>query len=745
MSLVNLKTNLTSLKYGNDQPGGGSSGQPFITTDVNDPYVTRVNISNNNLLDLIGINKFNIPTVPNVGALLGQTSVGGTINSFLNSDEFIRGGAAGSAQASINDTLRIGSFFLSLPKGPLFIAKQIGLQFSNPRLESRKGISGLISSTISTDPISGVVSSLTGGTFGPTRIYNLGINTIAQIPVTAYGGHFSRHGLLPIQTEDTKYESIARFNNTDAFQRVPYIPNISGPSNRLVRYAKKFSLGVEPSNNNIFSEGISRTLNFVSKYIGLNIPNLLDSDFVVDSYLGGPGSLYGIGGTTINRVTFTANKNHIEDAFERAEANSKLKSIDFSQAIGKRNVRQDKKSSIDNYDVNFFRGQIRDLNNYIANAQAVKFVDSIATSKYKQLKLAIDKRAKQGPNIFNPNPVQREYNGYPSYNTSKSNKIEYDNGHSKVIVKGTWSEMNREIRIGHGRIDQINLTPIFSTTEFPGNYITVDSKTYYTRDLVKFRIGAIDSDDPSKTEWMIFRAYLTGFQDSLTAEWGDTKYVGRGEKFKIYNGFDRSITFSFKVAALSKNEMQPMYQKLNFLASNMMPDYNKNLKMRGPFVKVTVGDYINSQPGVITSLTYSVADDTPWEITLDSPEGGEKLYDLPHIIDVSMTFIPIGVMDGGTPKKGINTPVMVQAHTTDGNPWIDKAKISSGTQAQGRPTEYDNTFLNTADQNTIKLLEQREKERQAPLLDSQRTIDSIALPTAIGDAQPNVLSPIIPT
>ena len=30
MSLVNLKSNLTSLKYGNDKLGGGDSGLPYI-------------------------------------------------------------------------------------------------------------------------------------------------------------------------------------------------------------------------------------------------------------------------------------------------------------------------------------------------------------------------------------------------------------------------------------------------------------------------------------------------------------------------------------------------------------------------------------------------------------------------------------------------------------------------------------------------------------------------------------------
>ena len=37
MPLINLQTNLKSLKYGHDGPDGGSSSQPYIQTDINDP------------------------------------------------------------------------------------------------------------------------------------------------------------------------------------------------------------------------------------------------------------------------------------------------------------------------------------------------------------------------------------------------------------------------------------------------------------------------------------------------------------------------------------------------------------------------------------------------------------------------------------------------------------------------------------------------------------------------------------
>jgi len=36
MSLVDLKTDLKSLKFGNDRPGGGDSKQPYYTVNIND-------------------------------------------------------------------------------------------------------------------------------------------------------------------------------------------------------------------------------------------------------------------------------------------------------------------------------------------------------------------------------------------------------------------------------------------------------------------------------------------------------------------------------------------------------------------------------------------------------------------------------------------------------------------------------------------------------------------------------------
>jgi hypothetical protein len=77
--------------------------------------------------------------------------------------------------------------------------------------------------------------------------------------------------------------------------------------------------------------------------------------------------------------------------------------------------------------------------------------------------------------------------------------------------------------------------------------------------------------------------------------------------------------------------------------------------MRGPMMRLTVGGYLYSQPGFITSLTYTVDDASPWEIGINNISAksdtntlaGEtaisdkSVKELPHIIRVVMAYTPI--------------------------------------------------------------------------------------------------------
>lgn len=171
-------------------------------------------------------------------------------------------------------------------------------------------------------------------------------------------------------------------------------------------------------------------------------------------------------------------------------------------------------------------------------------------------------------------------------------------------------------------------------------------------DFVKFRIAVINNDNSEKKTWIHFRCLLENFSDNVNAGWNSFKYVGRGEDFFNYTGFSRSISLSFKVAAQSIQELSIMYQKLNYLISHMSPDYSTAGYMRGNLVEMTLGGYLFNTPGVITDITYNIPKESPWEIGIPADDTeisaaagityrNPEVKELPHIIDVNMTFKPI--------------------------------------------------------------------------------------------------------
>lgn len=162
-------------------------------------------------------------------------------------------------------------------------------------------------------------------------------------------------------------------------------------------------------------------------------------------------------------------------------------------------------------------------------------------------------------------------------------------------------------------------------------------------DFVKFRIGVIDNKNPNQKTYMHFRAFLDSLSDSYTSEWNTEKLMGRGENFYRYNGFTRTVNLAWTVAAQSKEELIPMYQKLNYLASSLTPDYTNIGYMAGNLVTLTLGGWFYEQPGIITSMTLDVPTESPWEIAIPvSGSSDSSVKELPHIIKVTgVQFIPI--------------------------------------------------------------------------------------------------------
>jgi hypothetical protein len=669
MPLLDLKTDLKSLKYGNDTLGGGDSGQPYIVTDIN-------------TADL------RIPF----------------------DDGSIRYGIVGALEASETDRLRINKFLYSGVQGSLFIVKQIGLQLSNPRLEVPKNPRNIIQGIPEN-----ALSFATNGLLEPTRTYNGGVNTLAQIPATAFGRHFNRHGLLVEQSEASKYEAVATANNEVTISD-------SKGNNRLVSLKDKFNIGdiklnsADPTQQlinrvNRTIAGITNVFNTISAPLGgPRIPkfSLTPEQLIIDQYLGGPDSVYGIiGQTTIRRSSNTEDGDKIKQSLDNStnyagqtrNDKGEPEPVNYTSGLGKGDKAISNYPDVNSgFDLSNSRGDKGTYTNINSNGLLKITVNNedkitdlpvpeisprpVKNSTYEKLNKVIESKKfrKYTYSIDN-----NEVNAFGLYGNDTNGTVGggvggeilpdilgsqypiYSNGEKIIRIRKPWNEVSREKRISSGRQDGINLTPIFSgqlpLTDKDGNpvldakgnqktinqgdryfgndSVKIEGKEYNIRDLVKFRIQAINTDSPNSGDWMVFRAYLTSFSDSVDSQWNDIKYTGRGNPFYIYTGFTRKIQVGFKAAALSAEEMRPMYQKLNYLMASLMPDYKNNI-MRGPLHRLTVGNYIDSQLGKLDSVSYTIPNDSPWEIAIDEPEGGIQQLILPHIIEVQMSFTPIG-------------------------------------------------------------------------------------------------------
>jgi len=580
--LVTQDSDLRNLKFGADRPYKGSSKQPFIREPL--PGVLEDN--------------------PNLGLLGGNT------------DFILR---AGTLKRSVDDVSRLGKFLLGTGQGAAFTVKQNLLSLSNVKIGGK----------------------------GPNQGIYLPTSTLAQVGVAGIGGHLLKQGINPFR--DTSLPSGGQSSDPNLFQRVfNTINDVTGlpvyssfqediknkNTNRLVSLKEEklgrqntsvnFEVGPLTIGGDFSFSGIADNTSLESIIeLGSTNSSVLNTgnslNFIstdptkLIQYNGGPGSILGVGKTTINRATYSnegidfAKKPEFEK-YNIATYNSKTLANQKSQEMDPK-----------------IRADFRLKTSKGANANSI-ISDSLDYAD--GLGRNIEERVSLG------NPGRK--------------------GNRKNYVKGKLDAQNKEIIA-----DKINAMQIYQSA-----YVT---KNEVKNDLADFRISVIDPNkvirvDPNtetqndhyyefaKT-FLHFRAFIDNFSDNMSAEWNAQKYMGRGENFYRYNGFDRSIDLGFTVAAQSKGELMPMYHKLNYLQSAMAPNYTPGGYFFGNLVKMKVGGYLYEVPGIITTLNYTIPQESPWEIAISNTdnvteEGIPTFADdstqvMPHMIRVNMQFKPI--------------------------------------------------------------------------------------------------------
>lgn len=534
---------------------------PFITLNNNWSSLAQYyNNTNNNGNFVGGANNPNVTNTqkPEIPRAIEQFS--------LSDDGFIRGGAQNALLATTKDLFRITKFFtnpdgnqtigntryerfVENAKGALFFTRQIGLQRSNPKLEINKG-----------SVLSGIASILGG----PTRTFT-GIGSLASVGGSAFGLHFDRAGVLGIIPDNQKYGG-----------------GIDSPTAGVV-YSNNFT--DSQSNLEITEKSHNRLLEYAAKIFN----EKKDNTITLDSYLGGPNSLYGVVGRTrtisyFNRTT--------------------IRTSDISGSLSTR------------------------LNGFTPSTNE-------EINKYPKL------TNKTSTNV-SPTISYKTYNP-PGYNLESKYGVSTNSGpgssEHKLDAINTINIVGSEVFYGADVQKQKN--------SYVNQAKIGISDSNYGVDLIKFRIEFLNNEklltgvNTVNTDVLAFRAYLDSFDDGMNAKWNSYRYMGRGEEFYVYDGFTRDIGVSFTIHAHNEQEMAPLYSKLNYLMSAMTPDYSSQLKMRGNIGYLTVGDYIYRQPGVFTDIKLSGMLDGSWETGVNAEGKDNGQYQVPRMIKVQLGFKPI--------------------------------------------------------------------------------------------------------
>ena len=172
-----------------------------------------------------------------------------------------------------------------------------------------------------------------------------------------------------------------------------------------------------------------------------------------------------------------------------------------------------------------------------------------------------------------------------------------------------------------------------------------------TQDFIKFYItgpklnaGNVTDED----DIIVFRAILDTVTDSFQPGWTPQQMIGRADPNYVYTGYGRTVAVNFTIHATDRDEMQPIYRKLNALAGYTAPTYNpESIAMEGPWMRITIGDMFTQQPVIISSLSYTFdTTEAPWEINV---EQDPNMMQAAMKIDVAMQ---LNLITDSLPQKG---------------------------------------------------------------------------------------------
>jgi hypothetical protein len=599
--LLDLKTDLTTLKYSMDRPDGGTSGQPFIKSPM---PAQATNLQN----DRYVLNRSTKPfqTLDGVQVPLAASVDLERVTAFMNSS-----------------------------KGRDFVDKQKSLQLRNPITEVGVQINGAV----------------LDGDLEYTRIFNKG-NLLLQTKYNGSGYHFDRAGNIARTPFQAKYEYVVSNKDTQE-NRLVFLYNTKIQETRRIRYTDLNAQTLDTLNN----LGISRQPGILFDYPGG--PN--SSDLNPNTVIKRTTDTTTWSKVELRARPKTLELNRVYDGVEgyvnlsgatSASLIPRLNAIlayyasDFivgGQAL---------------YTFNLPTGVTQQGSNQIT---VKRYTDNTLSAKEIPDTKDVGTTAEinQAKSLSYYNILTRKRNMVQSITPDFRKEISGSTSTSDyegIIGEGYLASKRGLGNPGAKNIQrtQYNLTGTGSNDQGVDKINAAEiGSTPIETDMIKCQISAMENSaeaDGSITVvpvTMTFRAYITNFTDNHNATYTAHQYVGRGENFYTYGNSTRKIGFTLTIAASSRAEMKPLYRKLNYLVSQIYPGYaSTGIStgtgfMRSPLVKMTIGDYLANQPGFIDSISIGIPEEAPWEVKFDPQGVDSDMYQLPQILTLAIQFTPI--------------------------------------------------------------------------------------------------------
>lgn len=520
-------TKLKSLKYGDDSFGGGDSLEPIIQTPIRDD-------------NPVGVQK--------------------------------------TAKSTAEENQNRVSFLLdNTARGSRFLTNQRNLQLSNTRLEPTSDVNAKTRIT--------------------QLMYYTKELTLSQIgrDPSLEGEHYTRFGVSPFMDEDFKYTNVVGKNNTSPGD---------ASKNRLVTLQKKLQVGRNLSvatynfktnlKNNLNS--LAKSLNSITGLFNLfggnklvnkindkvNIVNKVSTPILtptIDSYLGGPNSINGLGFTTIRRFDYTNDQDKIIALKEKTNLKASQGKID-SDLVNRPSGAAFK---------------------YNSDPNSEQFTPTLPKSSVATKFDALQKQ-------------QIKQHAY------------YGGANVKVYSQSTDYNYVVSLRNPQEKIVGNRTSPTF-------NYFGADKPTLsaFNRndgDNMSVVFELIDPFTGYRLQRLIFSAYISQFRVNSDSTWTNISYIGRSEDFYIFNKYKRTANFNLQIPCFNIVELREKHRALGALESSLAGSYNKANKLGGILTKLYLGNYIRGEVGIINSLSYDIPNDSSWD--LDDQ--------LAHNINVSINF-----------------------------------------------------------------------------------------------------------